>query len=412
MTKLVMKSINRVAKTTIIIVVLTIMFGMILAYNISIKNNQQFIYLADSFIKGRLDFQPEDIDSLTVRKDGYGLIWTDTSEWQDKKYWPLGPFPAVLLMPFVKFFGTNFLQGYISFALTLLNFFLLWRIARRLNHGAANAVWLAAFFIFGSTYLGVATFSVSWYFGQVVAVTLLLAALHEYFYKKRWWLVGLFLALGIITRNTLLFTSLFFILMVFLGMDSRNKKIKNLLQFSSLILASLFLILVYNWLRFGNALQSGYSLQNIPPALARARDFGLFSLLHIPGNLYFLLFRGPDPVLLEPNTYVLKYPYISANIWGLSIFFTAPLFLYLFSAPWRDREVRTATLASLLTLIPMLTYYGIGVSQIGYRYILDIYPLLYVILGKALAPRLPLKAKILIMLGIILNWHLLLYYRS
>lgn len=402
----------KIVKITIVAIILTIMFGMVLAYNISIKTNQQFIYLADSFIKGRLDFQPEHIDFLTVRKDNYGLIWTDTAEWLGKKYWPLGPLPAALLAPFVKIFGTDFLQGYVSFVLTLLNFWLLWKIAKKLNLPNSDSLWLAAFFIFGSAYLGVATFSVSWYFGQVVAVTLLLLALHEYYYKKHWWLIGVYLALAIITRNTLLFTSLFFIWMVLFGTNSRDKKIKNLFQLVSLILTSLFLILVYNWARFGDPFQGGYSLQDIPPVLSRARDFSLFSLLHVPGNLFFLLFRGPDPVLLQPDTYVLKYPYISANIWGLGIFFTAPLFLYLFSAPWRDKEVRAATLASLITLIPILTYYGIGVSQIGYRYILDIYPLLYVILGKALAPRLPLKAKILIVLGIILNWHLLLHYRS
>ncbi len=413
-------------KIPVAVVLLTIMFGVILAFNLSIKANQQFIYLADSFSKGRLDFQEKHLNFLTVRKNDYGLIWTDTAEWQGKKYWPLGPFPALLLVLPVKLFGTKFLQGYLSFALTLLNFFLLWSISRRQKFRVFDALFLAAFFIFGSAYLGVATFSVSWYFGQIVAITLLLLALYEYLrhipevrpqtevgpLEIRWWLIGLYLALAIITRNTFLFTSLFFVIMIFFEKKSLKIKLKNLFLFSSYILASIFLILLYNWARFGNPLEGGYNLQEIPPVLARAREIGLFSFKHIPGNLYFMLFRSPDPVLALPDTYILKYPYITANIWGLGIFFTAPVLLYIFNASSRDREIRALTVTSLITLIPIITYYGIGVSQIGYRYILDIYPLLYVILGKALTPRLPLKAKILIVLGIILNWHLLLNFKS
>jgi hypothetical protein len=403
---------------------LTVMFGALLGYNLKTRANQQFVYLADSLARERLDFQEEHQRFLTQEVGGKS-IWTDTAEFAGKKYWPLGPFPAVLLLPFAFIFGTNFLQGYISFALTLLNFYLLYQIAKKLGLEKVSAAWLASFFIFGSVYLGVAAFSVSWYFAQVVAVTLLLLALFEYLRpvevrpptevgppKIRWWLIGAYLAAAMLTRSNLILASLFFILMIVKDNCPRDKKIKNLSHFSSLILASVFLLLLYNWARFGNPLESGYNLQDIAPAHAAARAVGLFSLRHIPGNLFFLLFRGPNPVLASPTSYILKWPYITANIWGVGIFFTSPIFLYLFAAPWRDKLVRAATYASLLLLFSIVTYYGIGAVQVGYRYALDFLPFLYVILCKGLAPKLPLKAKILIVLGIILNWHLLLQFRS
>ena len=333
------------------------------------------------------------------------LIWV-------KKYWPLGPFPAVFILPFVFIFGTAMLQGFISFALTVLNFYLLFQLAKKFRFSQSDAIWLAAFFIFGSVYLAVAVYSVSWYFAQVVAVTALLLALDEYFKKKRYWLIGSYLACAIATRSNLILAVIFFGLGILGEAVDWRSKVKKLIILFSPIAAAILLLLIYNFLRFGNPLETGYNLQDIAPIFATARSYGLFTLRHIPGNLFFLLFRGPDPVRADPGAYVLAYPYIVPNIWGMSIFFTSPLFLYLFSASWKSKITRAAGLTSLAILLTIITYYGIGTAQIGYRYALDFYPFLYLILCEALSPKLPAKAKILIVLGIILDWYFVLNFSS
>ncbi len=378
------------------------MFGVILKHNLQKIAHQQFVYLADSFSNGVLYFQNQFQPLLTrPLKDG-SLFWIDTSEHQGKHYWPLGVFPAILLWPFVILFGTGFLQGYLSFPLTVLNFFLLIKIAQRFSFTVKDSTWFAASFIFGSAYLGVAAIPVSWYFAHVVAVSLLLLAIYEYFHKVRLLRVGVWLALAIATRASLVFASLFFILMI---LYNGRKKTYNLLCLCIPILCSLLFIFTYNKLRFDNYFEFGYSIQNLPQSHLIARSFGLLNWQHIPGNLFFLLFRGPNPVVAIPNTYVLQFPYIVPDIWGMSIFITSPIFVYLFIAPWEDKMVKASAAAILFILILHLLYYGIGPVQFGYRYALDFYPFVYLILLKAFSSKITIKGKYLIVLSFILDWH-------
>lgn len=413
MTRIYKQLLENSGKFSLAAVMLAVLFAALLGYNLLVKTHQQFVYLADSFSKGKLYFQEEHQPSLAIKTKDGKIIWTDTAPcFRDKRCWPLGPFPAVLLLPLVIIFGTGLLQGYASFPLTLLNFYLLFRLAKKFELRSGDALWLAAFFVFGSVYLGVAVFPVSWYFAQVVAVTALLLSLFEYFEKRRPWLIGIYLALALATRSNLILAALFFVLSAFWEKDDWRRKVKNLIQLALPILAAALLLIFYNYARFGNVLESGYNFQDIPPPFSAARSEGLFSWRHLPANLFFLLLRGPNPVLARPDAFVLKYPYITADVWGMSIFLTSPVLIYLFAARWRDRLVKAAALTSLLILLPIITYYGIGTVQLGYRYALDFYPFLYLILCQALAPKVPTRAKILVALGVLLNWHFLLHFQS
>ena len=390
----------------ILLGMLMTMFCLVFLQNISIKYGQQFVYLADSFLKGRLDFQKEHERFLTMEIEG-GNIFLDVAEFNDKLYWPLGPFPAVLLLPVVFFLGTWFLQGYLSFPLTLLSFYLLFKIALKLNFRKSDAIWLASSFIFGSSYLFLASISAYTYFANVIAFTLILLSLFEYLGKKRYLLIGAYLALAIATHLNLILASLFFILAIIRSDEDLKTKLRDLFRLMLPIFVIGGFLLLYNRLRFGTPFETGYNLQTSPPVLAAARSAGLFNLKHLPGNLFFLLFSGPLPVQVNPGYYVLKYPFITFNPWGMSIFFTSPILVYLFLMRWRDKIVKIAIISFLFALFPILLYYGIGIYQVGYRYAVPLYPFLYLILAKALAPKLTIKPKMLIAIGIILNWHFL-----
>ena len=383
------------------------MFCLVFLQNISVKNGQQFVYLADSFSKGRLDFQKEH-ERFLFAKIGGENIFLDAVEFNNKLYWPLGPFPAILLLPFVFFLGTWFLQGYLSFPLTLLSFYLLFKIALRLNFRKSDAIWLASSFIFGSSYLFLASISAYAYFANVIAFTLILLSLFEYLGKKRYLLIGTYLSLVIATHLNLILASLFFILAIIQSNEDLKIKLRDLFRLMLPIFVVGGLLLLYNRLRFGTLFETGYNLQTSPPVLAAARSVGLFNFKHIPGNLFFLLFSGPLPVQVNSGYYVLKYPFITFNPWGMSIFFTSPILIYLFLALWRDKIIKIAIVSFLFALTPILLYYGIGIYQIGYRYAVPLYPFLYLILAKALAPKLTIKPKMLIAAGIILNWHFLI----
>ena len=128
------------------------------------------------------------------------------------------------------------------------------------------------------------------------------------------------------------------------------------------ILISLLVVGYYNQIRFNNFLDFGYSYNiSWSKDLKEAASHGLFSIEHIPGNLYFLLFKGPDPIRLNDLNYILKFPYLKASPSGMGIFFTSPLFLYVLFTNIRDKHILTSLIAILFMLIPILSYYGIGV---------------------------------------------------
>ena len=63
------------------------------------------------------------------------------------------------------------------------------------------------------------------------------------------------------------------------------------------------------------------------------------------------------------------------------MFLTTPLYLWLFRARLRDPRVAWAAIASALALIPIVTHGNVGFTQFGYRFSLDVQPLLFVILA-------------------------------
>jgi len=72
-------------------------------------------------------------------------------------------------------------------------------------------------------------------------------------------------------------------------------------------------------------------------------------------------------------------------------------------AKLKDRYVFSSLITTFFLSIPVLTYYGIGVWQYGYRYALDFYPFLFLILLSVFKDGLPLKAKVLIIYSILFN---------
>jgi hypothetical protein len=347
-------------------------FVVIVCFNFSISADQHFSYLAESFLYLKTFF-------LDPAAFGH-----DTVFFQGKYYWPLGPLPAIVLVPFVwifQRFKLFFFQGYLQVFLVAGVFYVFFKIARKVGYSFEDS-WFAAFaFCFASVFLGVATYSVSWSFAQVLAVFLLASALLEYLGKKRRWLIGTLMALALATRATAGLNILFFVMAAAAteGPRLRGKSAAICALLMPLLVAVIALAL-YNYARFDNALEQGYALQILYGAAARARSYGIVSLVHIPGNIFYFLFAGPLPVRFDDVSQVLKFPYLRANPWGMSLFITSPYFLYLFRLKYNnlDSKLLLASIAVVASCI--FTYYGIGNVQFGYRYSLDFLPFLFFLL--------------------------------
>ena len=360
------------------------------------RAEQHFVFLARSFLEGRLYF---------TEAPG---TWADTSPYEGRYYWPLGPLPAILLMPFVWIGGASVQQGPLLFAFNAINIYLLLRIAKRITGNDETALWLAFAYVFATNYLYVGLVAWSWYFAQAMATTFTLWALCEFLGQRRWWVIGAALALGMTTRVTAVLAGLFFGLSLLFDGAERSARIRWLARLTAPVVVGLAGLLAYNHLRFGAIAEFGYSWQILAHEPAVNRAHGVWSLEHVPANLYYLFFKGPEGIFI-PGSKVLQFPYLRPSIWGMSILFTSPIFLGIVKAPWHDRSVRLAAATSALMLAIVLGYYGIGVRQYGYRYALDFYPFLFLILCRAVGDRLPGALRVLIVLSALFNYHFIPY---
>jgi hypothetical protein len=351
---------------------LVLFFAFVTFQCFKVVGEQQFSFLAQSFLQGKLYF---------LEITGYG---GDTVYLNGHYYWPLGPFPAVLLIPFVyifKLFGSFFYQGYLQFFLIWGVFFLVSKISRILKYSYSESVYLSIAFCVSSVFLGVALMPLSWFFSQVTTVFLSFLIIYEFLTKKRYWLIGLIAAMLMATRITASIFILFFIFdILFIYKEDKKEQTKNILGLLLPVLITIVILGFYNYFRFGDFFEQGYSLQNLSPALTKARSYGIISLKHLPGNIYYFLISMPLPVLLDKLSPVLKFPYIRANPWGISILVTSPYFIYLFFLSYKDKMSKALLGTIFLTALPIFLYYGIGVVQFGYRYSLDFLPALFFLL--------------------------------
>ena len=346
-----------------------VLSGLLLALAGSFNNgSDEFIHLSRSFRSGVTYF----INPL-LNAD-YDMV-----SYQGRLYWPQGPFPAVVLLPIVTLadlLHQPVTQGIIQFAFTIVTVFGVYKLVRRLKISRLDATTWTVAFVMGSMYIG-QVFASSYAFAHVMVVALMVGALLEFTGRRRWWMIGLFYGAILLTRPTAAVTILFFVLQAFTELKGQIR-FRALWHLALPLGVAVVAALSYNFIRFGNPLESGYALQILySPALRIARDqFGLFSLAHVPGNLYRMFIAGPLPVTYA-NTMVVRPPYIAIDLQGMGMLLTSPYLIGLFFLDLRDKLARHLLLAVILTALPILFYYGVGWMQFGYRYALDFWPMLF-----------------------------------
>jgi hypothetical protein len=386
-------------KKGIVIIVLFLFVTLLL--NFLQRGDSHFTYLAEAFIGGKTYF----LDNR--------LPLDDTVFFANHQYWPLGPFPAVFILPGVllfNVFGGVFYQGCLQFFLIWISFILIYKISLRIGYTKKESMYTAIAFCFASPFLGVALVPASWYFAQVITVFLLFLIIYEHLNKQRIWLVGVLYSLVLATRATAFLSIIFFV--IYLLSSNRKSVQQKAVSVFRLLAPSLFVLgflLVYNLTRFGNIFEQGYNYQNIHPQLVALRDIGLFNMRHVPSNLYYLLAKFPEPVNATGNFLSFKFPFVTPNVWGMSIFVTSPYFLALFILDYKDKISKAILIACLAVLVPILFYYGIGFMQYGYRYALDFLPFLYYLLLRNYQlkyKKLPAKVGLFVTVLVLVNIYL------
>jgi hypothetical protein len=225
---------------------------------------------------------------------------------------------------------------------------------------------LVLFFALGTVHLTLAPFGRVWFTGQIVGFTcVVLAYLASLSLKGRsvFALTGLALAAAMLTRNHLILTSVWPTILLYRKYADADwgEKLRFGLWLATPIAISGVLLALYNWGRFGSALDNGIAHHAMHPAfIDNYQLYGAFSIHYLPTNVFYQYFAYPFPI--RATSYL-----------GGSLFLLSPVFLAIFRPIFRTRSWISWTLlvTILLTATPILLLMGTGWVQFGPRYTLD-----------------------------------------
>jgi len=289
-------------------------------------------YLADAFLHGRT--------WLTTALGPYDVIPID-----GRFYVPFAPFPAVALLPLVALVGpvtADQWESGVNALLAAAGVGMCWWLLGRVGVARLrDRVWLSILFGFSTQILWVTTRGGVWHTGQLIATILTFACLVELWGKRRAFLIGLLAGAAFLTRAPLAFAipiyALFLVGPGELHADLVGGYVRRVrripwrawMWLALGVLPAIAAFFLYNQVRFGTPLESGYALATLPPFLEVNRESGLFSIVHIPMNLdYFLLHVPANPngiVGLLGAIVRLDLTALRPDGLGLSVFVTSPV---------------------------------------------------------------------------------------
>jgi hypothetical protein len=197
---------------------------------------------------------------------------------------------------------------------------------------------------------------------------------------RRWPLaIGLFLGLAAIARLPVALACVG-VLMLLLRIGwplripaDRVGALRRTVAFGIGMAVPVGLYFAYNWARWGTLMDEGYT--KIPGVLEDPiyEKFGIFAIEYIPRHIHAIFLRSWN--------FVDDPPFFQPSWWGLGLFLTTPLLIWLVRARLQDPRVLGSVVATALVAIPIVTHGNVGIAQFGYRFSLDVQVFLFVILA-------------------------------
>jgi hypothetical protein len=375
-----------------------------------------YALLADAWLHGRQD--------LAHGPPPYAMN-NDFAEYAGKTYISFPPFPAVLMLPFVKLAGTpeNFRDGQfviwlggIAPAVLLLVLEKLRRTGRSPRTERQNVA-LSLLFAFGTVYFFTAVEGTVWFAAMVVGAAL--SALYALWAldAERPALAGAMMACAYLTRPPILLASALFVLEALrvsrrprshlsaaaappggvFGRARENMRLVNagaLAERYALFAAPIALafgaMAWMNFTRYGRASPFPSHVFLTVAWQARMLKWGMLSYHYMAKNLGVAL--TCLPWLPPPQGDALFGAPFKINEHGLALWFTTPLYAWLLWPRRFDGDPDrkwlynvTAASAALPALMDLL-YQNTGWRQFGYRFSNDYAVLLFVLLAVGARP--------------------------
>ena len=333
-------------------------------------HNNAYIQFAQALLHGNFNLPP-------MSDNG------DLSLFNGNLYLPYPPLPGLILVPFVVLFGAaNINTVAIATAMSCISLYLIYNILIKLKIEKEYIPWLILAVFFGTGFwYALFTSHHVYAFAHITSFLFQLLTINEILGKRRWWLVGLFIGCTFLTRQFTVFYILFAAGYMFYLHKKGEEKITLKAIFSFVVSISFFasLYLIYNYLRFGNAFDSGYKhIIFIGILKERVQQYGLFNIRYVLFNLYCSVIKGFN-IQFQGNGYLnIK----DMDLWGTSLFCASPFLIASFKAKWPKILKISAWLTILVILIGQLFYHNNGYEQVNTsRFTLDFLPLLIVLMS-------------------------------
>jgi hypothetical protein len=323
----------------------------------------------------------------------YGWMRGVAGDWSIRDgrwYVAFPPAPSVLLLPIVALFGEERTNTTLVAAVCIaLSAWALHAALQKLGVQPAARTWTILGYLFGTGVWHIALESRNvWHYAHAVTLLGTAACLNEALGRRRGWLLGLYAAAAILSRQLgiLLVPTVFLLTSFFRRPGERRSDVAAMLQFGGVIALALGAWGVYNFVRFGNPLESGYAfMQDNGFLLERANLYGRFSPAYVPFNLYYLLVHGPN-LIWDPSTNYLVN--VRPDYFGTSLLSASAFLITAFAARMPRAISSGLWLGIVLTLGAQLFYLGNGSAQINaQRFALDVMPQLCLLAGAGLQQR-------------------------
>lgn len=357
--------------------------------HLGVSHAPHFLYQAQALLHGHFDI------SLSTRA-------TDVVAIHGKDYLIYPLFPALLLAPFVAIWGLSASDIFFTAVCSALSLSVMYLLFEQVRvNGLTRRNWLenavlAGLCYFGSIALWLSLGGEVWFTAHIVAFLMSLLALLLAFQRRYTWSVVAFAA-AFFSRGTLLVG---FPLLLYLAWEDAGRErlvpafARSLLRRQpewraipwrrlagplAATVVTAVLYLAHNALIFGSPLETGYTL-NISQHYPQITQ-GVFSIRYVPANIVLNFFSFPHIVMQGPFD---RHPALDMlnGGYGVSVFFTTPLFLLLF---WRNRAfswLRAALWITIaLVVAQVLLFNAAGWYQFGARYLFEAYPFAFLLLA-------------------------------
>ena len=312
--------------------------------------------LAQAFLEGRywLTEAPPWLNELLACGDGRWCV-------------AYPPLPALLAVPLATVLPSALAQVLVSRVSAGVSAGVLYLALRAFGAPRAVAIAGTVLSALGTTLFFSSVDGRAWFDAHAVAMPFLCAAFLFAVRGDRPWLLGVAIGLAALSRVPVAAATPALALLLARRTGAPLWRVLVGVVAGGLPFALIYV--GYNMLRWGTPLDAGYTLLAIGDYYFTR---GVFSVFYLPRHFVAIFLEPPQ---VDENTIWFLRP----GIKGMSLFFTTPAFVWIFSGlrhVRRDASTGLVALAALLALIPDILHGTVGFAQFGYRFSLDAQPFL------------------------------------